>query len=155
LTGRFGRSDVARAALEAFRARHSEVRDPEGLAAGPAARVARLDRPGVYFFLIPIRDAGGLRGIVQLDAQDGAVESSAAIRDPASLFLVTADAAQAAAQQALPRARDWREPFLGWRPGHESFDSMRPLWVVPHADGEVFVTQALEVFDALTSGRGG
>jgi hypothetical protein len=118
-------------------------------------RVARLDRPGIDFFLIPIRDAGGLRGIVQLDAQTGGVEASAVIRDPASPFLVTAEAAEAAAHRALPRARDWREPFLGWRPCRESFDSMRPLWVVPHADGEAFVTQGLAVFEALTSGRGG
>jgi hypothetical protein len=155
VTERSTRDDGSHAALEAFRARHTEVRDPGSLAAGPAARVARLDRPGVYFLLVPIHDAGGLRGIVQLDGQGGAVESSAAIRDPASAFLVTADAAVSAARQALPRARDWRQPFLGWRACHESFDSMRPLWVVPHADGEAFVTQSLQVFEALTSGRGG
>ena len=145
---------VRRAALDTFRARHAEVRPAGTLQAGSVARVARLDRPGSYF-LVPINDASGLRGIVQLDTASGALESSAAIRDPSSTFLASAHAARAAAERELPMARGWGEPFLGWRPSHASFDSMRPLWVVPHEGGEAFVTQSLNVVEHLTSGRGG
>ena len=146
--------EARRVALDAFRARHADVRPAETLQAGSVARVERLDRAGSYL-LVPIRDASGLRGIVQLDAVGGEVESSAAIGDPASTFLTTPHAARAAAERALPAARDWGEPFLGWRPSHASFDSMRPLWVVPHKGGRAFVTQTLRVVEQLTSGRGG
>jgi hypothetical protein len=117
-------------------------------------QVERLDRPGAYF-LIPILDSSGLRGIVQIDADQGTVESSAAIRDPGSRFLLSADAALEAASGALPEATGWRTPYLGWGPCRESFDSLSPLWLVPHAGGIVFVTQAGAVFEALTSGKGG
>ena len=85
----------------------------------------------------------------------GLVETSAAIADPRSVFLVTADAARSAAELALPDKRGWGKPFLAWRPCRESFDSLRPLWIVPHADGEAFVTQNLTVSEILTWGRGG
>ena len=124
------------------------------LAAGPAVRVERLDRPGDYL-LVPIQDAAGLRGIVQLDALTLAVQSSAAIRDPAAIFLTTEAEALAAAGAAFPLRRDWGKPFLGWRPCRESFDSLRPLWVVPHHDGQAYVTQSGHVFEALSTGKGG
>jgi hypothetical protein len=116
--------------------------------------VKRLDKPGEYF-LVPIRDGLGLRGVVQVDAERRRVESSAAILDPATELLLRADTALAAALRSRPNLRDWRTPFLGWRPCRESFDSMRPLWVIRHAEGELFVTQSGGVFETLTSGRGG
>jgi hypothetical protein len=147
-------NEALHAALESFQARHAKEVSSEGLHAGSPAHVVRLDRPGAYL-LIPILDPKGLRGIVQLDAQSMAVESSAAVRDPASDFLMSADSALAVAQAALPGKRNWRAPFLGWRPCRESQNSMWPLWVVPHAVGEVYVTQSGEVFEILTAGRGG
>jgi hypothetical protein len=93
--------------------------------------------------------------MVQL-AEDGrTVESSAIIRDPTSRLLLHPAAAAAMARAALPAERGWGDPYLGWRPCRESFDSLRPLWVVPHAAGEAFVTQAGTVFETLTSGKGG
>lgn len=125
-----------------------------GVQAGPPVRVRRLDRPGSYL-LVPLRDGEGLRGIVRLDGQTLAVEASAAIRDPSTAFLAPEDAVLAAAQTALPRRTGWRRPVLAWRPCREGFDAMRPLWVVAHDAGEVYVTQGLAVHEALTTGRGG
>lgn len=147
-------SDLTRAALDEFRLRHGTERAQGRLTARPPVRVVRRDRDGDYV-LVAIDDARGLHGIVALDGSSGAVETSAAIRDPASGFLVGAQAAREAAVRALPGKRGWGEPFLAWRPCRESFDSLRPFWVVPHADGEAFVTQNLTVSETLTSGRGG
>lgn len=146
-------NELSRTALEAFLSRHAEA-VTSGLYPGVAVQVVRLDRPGTYF-LIPILDPSGLRGIVQIEAQQGSVESSAAIRDPASRFVLSADAALEAARSALPTALGWRTPYLGWRPCRETFDSLRPLWVVRHDGGIAFVTQAGVVFETLTSGQGG
>jgi hypothetical protein len=119
-------------------------------------RVVRLDRPESAYFLVPIRDEAGLRGIVQLDARTGREETSARIKDPASDFLLSEAAAREAARIARPHARDWQDAHLGWRPSRESFDSMRPLWVARHAEGVVYVDQSGRVFDELgVSGRGG
>lgn len=149
-----GREDELRAALNEFQARHAGTPAPTGFRAGPPARVRRLDRGGAYL-LIPILDAGGLRGIVQIDEESGTIESSASIRDPASGFLEAEEAALSAAQRVLPGRHGWGKPFLGWRPCRESFSSLRPFWVIPHAEGEAFVAQSGEVFETLTSGRGG
>lgn len=154
MTGNHSQEETSRAALEAFRALHPDLSSLSGLEAGAPALVERLDRAGAYL-LIPINDAVGLRGIVQLDVQSLTVESSAAIRDPTSVFLVSEAAALAAAQTALPNKHGWRKPFLAWQPCRESFDSMRPLWVVPHSDGQAYVTQSRDVFEVLTTGRGG
>ena len=154
MTNSLSKDEASHVALKAFRARHPGVSSTGRLVAGPPARVERLDRPGAYL-LVPIRDAVGLRGIVQLDAQGLCVESSAAIRDSTTLFLASEDAVLAAVRTALPNRLGWRKPFLAWQPCHESFDSMRPLWVVPHTDGQVYVTQSCEVFEVLTAGRGG
>jgi hypothetical protein len=150
----FKGSEASRTALEAFRAQHRGVALSGELSAGQPVNVLRLDRPGMYL-LVPIRDTAGLRGIVQLDAAGLQVDSSAAIRDPSSIFLVSEEAALAAAQSALPDKAGWAKPFLGWRPCRQSFDSMRPLWVVPHQNGHAYVTQGREVFETLTAGRGG
>jgi hypothetical protein len=147
-------ADLARAALEAFRARYGDSRAQGTLTARAPVRVSRLDRPGAYV-LVGIEDGRGLQGIVSLSADAGAVESSAFIRDPGSVFLVSGDTARAAAAKALPDKRGWGAPFLAWRPCRQSFDNLRPLWVVPHADGEAFVTQGLSVSETLTSGKGG
>jgi len=148
------KNEVSRAALEAFRARHAGVNASGEFHAGPHVRVERLDRPGAYL-LVPIHDAVGLRGIVQLGTKGLPVESSAVIRDPGTVFLATEEAVLAAVQTALPNRLDWRKPFLAWRPCRESFDSMRPLWAVAHRDGQAYVTQSCEVFEVLTTGRGG
>lgn len=139
------------AALDAFRARHGS--HAAVLKARLPVAVLRLDRPGGYV-LVGIDDEHGLHGLVALTV-DGAVESSALVRNPATVFLSDPSEARAAAEQAFPDRRGWQVPFLGWRPCRESFDSLRPLWVVPHAEGEVFVTQDLAVSQTLTSGRGG
>lgn len=144
-------ADLQRAALEAFRARHGGRHAT--LTARVPVRVSRLDRPDEYR-LVAVDDARGLHGIVAL-GEDATVEASAAIRDPESVFLVDAAAARTVAEQALPDRRGWRTPFLAWRPCRESFDIMRPLWVVPHDGGEVFVTQDLALFETLSAGRGG
>jgi hypothetical protein len=145
---------VVGALLDAFRAHHPEARAFGDLRAGTPARVLRLDREGGYV-LVPLYERDRLRGIVHLESDRQTIESSAVIRDPAAAFLLTGAEALRAAARVLPQRRDWGEPFLGWQPCHESFDSMRPLWVVPHIDGCAFVTQAGAVFESLTSGRGG
>jgi hypothetical protein len=147
-------ADLMDAALDEFRTRHGERGGPGGLTARRPMHVTRRDGVPDYV-LVAIDDPRGLRGIVALGADSGSVETSAAIADPASTFLVAADAARAAAARALPDKRGWGAPFLAWRPCRESFDSLRPLWVVPHAEGEAFVTQNLAVSETLTSGRGG
>ena len=143
-------SELQRAALAELRARHGSG---DALTARAPVRVARLDRPQGYV-LVAIDDARGLHGIVAL-GEDATVESSAVIRDPSSIFLTGAAAARAAAEKALPARRGWGTPFLAWRPCKESFDSMRPLWVVPHTGGEAYVTQNLTVSETLSVGRGG
>jgi hypothetical protein len=144
--------EAARLAIEACRSIHGEA----GLAAGPAAAVARLDRPGQSYLLIPLRDQTGLRCIVQIDAETGRVESSAAVRDPSTAFLISADDALASARRAFPQVRDWSTPYLGWRPSAQTFDSMRPLWIVPHGTNAVFVDQNGRAFESLRlPGRGG
>lgn len=150
----FPPDDEARVALEAFRAEYKDLPTQGESRAGAPVRVVRLDRPGAYL-LVPIYDGGGLRGVVQLHAQDMTVESMATIRDSASAFLVSPEAALAGAQEALPERRGWGVPFLGWRPCRESWNSLRPLWVVPHAEGQVYLTQDGEVYETLTAGRGG
>jgi hypothetical protein len=150
--------DASRVGLDAFLARHGESA-PAGegeLVAGPGVRVVRLDEPARAYYLVPIRDASGLRGILQVDPRTGREEASARIRDPASPFLLSEADALAAARRARPDERDWGEPYLGWRPSKESFDGMRPLWVVPYGDRAVYVDQSGRAFEALTlSGRGG
>jgi hypothetical protein len=146
--------EICSTALKAFWARHKDAGPSGGFSAGVPVRVERLDRTDAYL-LVPIYDDVGLRGIVQLGVQGQSVESSAAIRDPAATFLATEETVLAAAKTALPDMVGWGKPFLGWRPCRESFDSMRPLWVVPHRDGRVYVTQSCEVFEVLTAGRGG
>jgi hypothetical protein len=152
LADRLSAERAARLAIGEFLVRYGG--DREGLRAGPPARVVRLDRPGAYV-LVPVRDTAGLRGIVQLDNASGNVESSAAIRDPSSPFLLDEGTALAAARGARPDRRGWKSPFLGWRACRECPSSLLPLWVVPHSGGEVFVTQSGEVLDAITEGRGG
>lgn len=146
-------ANAARTALEWFRAQHGEAAD---LRAGAVVRVLRLDDPARGYFLVPMRDDAGLCGIVQVDAHTGQVETSARIADASAAFLLPQAQALAAARAALPQLSDWGSPHLGWRPCKESFDAMRPLWVVPHGAGVVYVDQSGQVFDALTmSGRGG
>jgi hypothetical protein len=140
-------------ALAAFRASYN-LSSAHALSADPVARVRRLDADSSYV-IVPVRDRLGLSGFVGLDARTGGVNTIAKIRDPSSTFLAPAPAAVAAASRALPDVADWGEPFLGWQPCRESPDSLRPLWVVPHAAGSVFVTQSLQVFERLSQGRGG
>lgn len=142
------------AAIRAFEVHQPGLPANGRLCAGEPVRVLRLDRDGSYL-LIPLRDAAGLRGVVQLDAVGRSVESVAAVRDPASRFLISGQQALASAQAALPEARDWELPFLGWQPCRESLDPLTPLWVIPHAHGRAFVSQAGQVFVELTLGRGG
>jgi hypothetical protein len=146
-------SDLAKVALDAFRARQASPPANE-LRAGAPVSVTRLDRQTTYV-LVPIEDATGLRGVVQVNPKDLSLESLSDVRDPRSEFLSSADSALSAAKAALPMKHDWATPFLGWRPSRESFESTRPFWVVPHSDGTAFVTQSLHVFEALTAGRGG
>jgi hypothetical protein len=150
----FSQNQVSRIALKVFQAQHPGVNSSGEFDAGPSVRVDRLDRPAAYL-LVPIHDVVGLRGIVQLNMKDLSVESSAVIRDPGTVFLATEAEVLAAVQSALPDRVGWRKPFLAWRPCRESFDSLRPLWVVPHRDGQVYVTQSCDVFEVLTAGRGG
>lgn len=154
MTGGAPPDQASRAALLAFLTQHPETAAPGGLAAGPPARVARLDRPGAYL-LIPIRDASGLRGIVQLDPSDLALESAATVRDPASPFLLLPVEAAAAAHAAFPAFSGWGQPFLAWRPCRESFSSFQPFWVVPHSGGQLYVSQSRTVHLSLSSGMGG
>jgi hypothetical protein len=144
----------AHAALAAFEAHQPGLPIHGQLRAGAAVPVQRLDREESYL-LVPLRDTTGMRGIVQLDAGGQDVESVAVVRDAKKPFLLSAEEAMSAAQTALPNAREWGAPYLGWKPCRESFDSLMPLWVIPHATGHAFVTQVGRVFVALTAGRGG
>lgn len=140
-------------ALAAFRSSRN-LPAAHVLSAGSVARVERLDTDSSYV-IVPVLEGLGLSALVGLDAATGRVDTIGKIRDPSSTFLASAPAALAAASRALPGIVDWGEPFLGWQPCRESPDSLRPLWVVPHSTGRVFVTQSLQVFETLSQGRGG
>lgn len=158
MAGQLTADDASRAALDVFQARHGKAgASGTALRAGAPARIVRLDQTDRGYFLVPILDASsGLRGIVQIDAQSGAEETSALIVDPSAAFLLPEAAALAAARRARPQVRDWGKPFLGWRPCRESFNSLQPLWVVPHGDRAVYVDQSGRAFDQLSlGGRGG
>jgi hypothetical protein len=150
----YTQDEVSGVALDHFRARHPDPAASGTLSAGPAVRVQRLDSPEGYV-LVPIYDVTGFRGIVQLDPRSLSVQSSAVIRNPATQFLASEKEAASAARVALPHRSGWGAPFLGWRPCRESYDSMRPLWVVPHSAGRAYVSQSREVFENLTLGQGG
>ncbi|MCE2971032.1 MAG: hypothetical protein LW847_12600, partial [Burkholderiales bacterium] len=94
-------------------------------------------------------------GIVQLDADTLAVESAAQVLDPTAGALLSPARALEVARSAFPLFTDWQVPLLGWRPCRESFDSFRPLWVVAHTAGQVYVDQSGRAFARLTIGRGG
>jgi hypothetical protein len=146
-------SAAGRTALEWFRAQHA---DSATLRAGAAARVVRLDNATRGYLLVPIRDDAGLRGIVQVDALTGQVETSARIADPSAAFLLPQAQAVAIASSARPQISDWGIPYLGWQPCKESFDGMRPFWVLPHGERIIYVGQNGRIYDRLTlSGRGG
>lgn len=145
--------EVTRLAIEELASRHG-VGPLASLAAGPVSRVIRLDRAGA-FLLVPVRDRAGLRGLVQFDEASGRIESSAVVRDPSLPFLLKSADAVTAARRARPDLQSWGAPYLGWRPCRESPNSLRPLWVVSHATGVIYVTQDGEVADALSIGCGG
>jgi hypothetical protein len=146
--------EISRMALETFKKCYFGLFSKSELIGGPPVHVIRLDREGGYF-LVAINNDDGLCGIVQFDEQDLSIESSALIHDHKSEFLATEKAVLNAVQAAFPQKNGWCKPFLAWQPCAESFDSMRPLWVVNHSEGKVYVTQSCEVFEGLTFGQGG
>jgi hypothetical protein len=154
MSGAAADDPVARAALAAFAAAYPQRPDAGPLRAGAPVRVARLDRGGCYLLLV-LADAQGPRGVVQLDADNLAVESAAQVRDPTAGALLSPERALEVARSAFPLFTDWQVPLLGWRPCRESFDSFRPLWVVAHTAGQVYVDQSGRAFARLTIGRGG
>jgi hypothetical protein len=138
-------------AMQAFKVHHvhaSETRD--AFRCGVAALVRRLDQPGRAYFLVPVHDERGLRGIVQIDSKSGRVETSLRISHPGLQFILPIEAAMLAAREGHPKLSGWGVPYLGWQPSAESFDSMAPLWVVPHTDGIVYVDRKGRTYDALT-----
>jgi hypothetical protein len=142
-------------ALQAFAAHHlqaSEARDM--LHCGVAVIVQRLDHPGRAYLLVPVYDARGLQGIVQIDSKSGRVETSLRIAQPGFQFLLPTDAAVLAARESHPKLSGWGVPYLGWQPCVESFDSMAPLWLVPYADGIIYVDRKGRTYDTLTVGQG-
>jgi len=90
-----------------------------------------------------------------MDADTLAIESVAAVSGREVLQLLPAAEALALAQAAFPQQRRWQPPALGWRPCRESYSSFMPLWVVEHAEGQVYVTQAGQAFAQPSWGRGG
>ncbi|HAW51062.1 MAG TPA: hypothetical protein DCX54_01855 [Flavobacteriales bacterium] len=145
---------VSRVALDIFRLQKPTLSPKESLKTGQPALVKRLDRLSNYF-LVPIYDNIGLCGIIQLEAQNLSLETLSVIQNSSSMFLATEDSVLGAVQTTFPKLYGWRKPFLAWQPCRESFDSTRPLWVVPHSNGQVYVTQDCQVFETLTAGRGG
>lgn len=154
MAGIFSQEEIANIAIDAFRNRNPQLSSSIGLYAGLLATIERLDSPYSYL-LVPIYDASGLRGIVQLNAESLAIDSCAVIRDPDSTFLISDIDALKVAQIAFLNGHGWGKPFLAWKPCRESFDSMRPFWVISHSNGQIYVTQNCDVFEELTSGKGG
>jgi hypothetical protein len=154
MAGIFSQEEVSRKAIEAFLKRYPHLSSSIGLYAGPFASIERLDSPDAYL-LVPIRDASGLRGIIQLNGKGLAIDSCAEIRDPESTFLIPEKTVLNLVKTSLPNRHGWGKPFLAWKPCRESYDSMRPLWVVPQTEGQVYVTQNCDVFEELTTGKGG
>lgn len=146
--------NAMRAAGSAFMARYPQMPGAAPPQVEKPIRVARLDRGG-YFLLVPLRDGLERRGLVQLDAETLAVESIAAVSGDQILSLLSPQEALAMAQAAFPQEHGWREPELGWRPCRESYSSLMPLWVVGHAEGQVYVGQDGRVFAQLSQGKGG
>lgn len=151
---------AARVALAAFAsgagADPSNPTPPGPVTVGAPLHVERLDRPGRSYFLVPIEEASGIVGVVQVGGEDGQIEQAARLRAPATRLHLSSDEALAAAAQARPELRGWGTPFLGWRPCTESFDSMAPFWVIPHAAGRVHIDIRGRVHGELgTGGRGG
>lgn len=110
------------------------------ITAGGVFPVKYLDRTGEYY-LVPLFQGNGLIGIVQLEQNDLMVESCARIKDPESTFIINAEEALMIAGKSFPEIKDFKEPFLGWRPCRESFNSLFPLWVFPHSNGMIYITQ--------------
>ena len=146
--------EISRIALHTFQTLHSGQFLPTELNAGPPAYVKRLDTD-IDYILVPLTDATGLRGIVQINSHDLSVESSAMISDPSTVFLLSEEIILNAVKKAFPNKHGLGKPYLAWKPCRESFSSMQPFWVVPFTKGQVYVTQNYKVFKVLTSGLGG
>jgi hypothetical protein len=143
--------ELSSTALQAFEAHHLQASDVrETLRCGDAEIVQRLDHPGRAYLLVPVYDASGLRGIVQIDSKSERVETSLRIARPGFQFLLPVEAAVQAARESHPKLSGWGIPYLGWQPCTESFDSMAPLWLVPHAGGIIYVDRKGRTYDTLT-----
>jgi hypothetical protein len=147
-------TEVESKAIAFFLKQYVENIRPGKITGGKACEVTYLDRRGGYF-LVPVYLDKGLIGVVQIGETGHEVESSALIKDPSSTFLMGFDEAVNLAKERFPHIKEFRQPYLGWKPCRESFNSLNPLWVLPHPDGFVYITQAGSVSETLSGNRGG
>jgi hypothetical protein len=117
--------------------------------AGEPVLVLRLDAPGQGYYLIPWQDERGIMLIVQVNAQNGMMTSASALSSPMqSLTIPPEDARRVVSDQLGVSVTG--EPRLVWEACRESASPYQPLYQVPVADGDVFVSMDGSVHLNLT-----
>ena len=105
----------------------------------PPLLVARLDRPGTYYYIAPFRIAGRLTGRIELNAQTGKYGEATGVvtpKDELSRY-ASVDDVWARVRTPLPESRSARparparmpviEPILVWRPSLQSRTPFLPF----------------------------
>lgn len=147
-------AEVESKAIAFFLRQYMDKIRPGAITGGKACEVQYLDRRGGYF-LVPVYLDKEFIGVIQIGETGLDVESSALIKDPASSFLMGMDEALRLAKVQFPQIKEFSKPYLGWKPCRESFNSLYPLWVLPHSTGMLYITQSGSVFETLSGYRGG
>jgi|WetSurMetagenome_2_1015567.scaffolds.fasta_scaffold825304_2 hypothetical protein len=149
--------DPAAAIAEAKRGlNYMQLDDNPGMAATRAAGhagvpvlVTRLDAPERAYYLVPWQDDRGITLVIQIDAQTGVMSSAAALATPQQHIVISPEQAQRIASDTLGvQAVD--TPQLVWQACRETGSPFQPLYLIPVADGYIFVTMAGIVCRRLT-----
>jgi hypothetical protein len=123
--------------------------------AGVPLLVTRLDTPKGDYYLVPWQDKRGIVLVVQVDAWSGVMSGAAVLSTPLPRLVMSPDEARQAVAARLSQ-RVIGEPQLVWRPCRESASPFQPLYQVPVAGGEAFVSVDGAVYRSLTPfGKGG
>lgn len=117
--------------------------------AGMPALVTRLDSTGLSYYLVPWQDEQGIHLVIQVDAQNGTMSSLAVISPPSSTMTLSPDAALNLASVQLGSDSEG-EATLVWQACRETSSPFLPLYQIPFADGQVFVSMSGGVYRQLT-----
>ena len=145
---------IMRIALAAFLSQYYHLLTGEEPKVCSPVKIKRLDT-GRDYYLVHIQKDGIICGIAQIGDPDFEVESTALIKNPATIELLPVEKIIRKALDFSPGMTGMGVPFLGWQPCRESFSSLNPFWIVPHAEGNLFITQKGDVFKELSCGYGG